>query len=269
MIIVITPLIIILMIIIWILYNTYDYCIKLIKINSYLYNYEKKNNTKILIITDQNSDFKYYDIRKYFKLETTIINMDDYNSLIIFAKNLKLENKQNIDIIINSYGGDISSNNLFLHIIEQLSKTHNIKTYIHNYAMSAGTLLFLSGDTLYMDEYDIISPTDPQIPYLENYYQSSDILLTQTQMKNISFKDRILINSTKKSNDDNIKIVNTFLTKHIKNENNKNKLLDILTDGQLLHSTPLNKKLLKLCGVNTKIIPYDFKNVINELFEFI
>ena len=67
----------------------------------------------------------------------------------------------------------------------------------------------------------------------------------------------------------NSSIVNVFLEKHIQNKQKRNILLNILTDGKLSHSSPLDKKLLRSYGLNTKMIPYDLKNTMNELFEFI
>jgi len=230
-------------------------------------NYENQNKTKIFIITDRKTIFHWLDIKKYFKPNITILDMDDYEQFIDTIKKIDKKNITNIDIIIYSNGGSVDSNNMYLFFINELKLTFTINTYVYKYAMSAATLLFLTGDNLYMDEYDYISPTDTQIPIKDDSYQSTDIL--NTNYLQLSFQDNILYNSTKRSHIENIQIVNSLLEPHVQSKKKKNKLMKILSYGYLSHTTPLGASYLQSTGLRTEKIPSKIRYIYDNIFNYI
>jgi hypothetical protein len=54
--------------------------------------------------------------------------------------------------------------------IATVFRTHYkvVEFIVPNYAYSAGTVLVLSGDEIYMDDYSILGPIDPQVPNDDN-----------------------------------------------------------------------------------------------------
>jgi hypothetical protein len=242
----------------------------LFKLNILIENYETKNKTKLLIITDINRKFHWTNIKKYYKPDLVILDMDDYDNLINFIYSLNNDITTSIDVVICSQGGSVCSNNYYLFLIKELKSQYTINTYVYKYAMSAAALLFLSGDNLYMDDYDFISPTDPQIPFSdldEDYYQSADIL--NINKDQISFKDQIVYNSIKRYNTENIQMVRSLLKTHVKSNKQFKKIVNILSDGKILHATPLGVSYLISHGLNIKKIPFEIERLSEKIFEYI
>src|SRR5690606_24230974 len=64
-------------------------------------------------------------------------------------------------VLIETTGGYIE---VVERIYEVFRKNYNkVNFVVPNYAYSAGTVLVLSGDEIYMDYYSVLGPIDPQI----------------------------------------------------------------------------------------------------------
>jgi hypothetical protein len=87
--------------------------------------------------------------------------------------------KKNLAVILQTPGGSIE----IVERIHHIFRAHYEEVYfiIPNYAYSAGTVLAMSGDEIYMDYYSVLGPIDPQIQnnkgeyvpalsYLHHYY---------------------------------------------------------------------------------------------------
>lgn len=75
-----------------------------------------------------------------------------------------IDKKENLLIILETYGGSIET----VERIADLFRHHypspkEVWFLIPNFAMSAGTVLAMSGDKIYMDYYSILGPIDPQV----------------------------------------------------------------------------------------------------------
>lgn len=94
------------------------------------------------------------------------------------------DKKSALAVVIETDGG-------LIEVSERIANTlrhhySHVDFYIPNYAMSAGTVLVMSGDAIYMDYYSMLGPIDPQIErygspgpvpalgYLEKYDQLID-----------------------------------------------------------------------------------------------
>jgi hypothetical protein len=71
------------------------------------------------------------------------------------------ESKDKLTVIVETNGGYIETVERIVSVFRQ-HYTH-VEYVVPNYAYSAGTILVLSGDELYMDYYSILGPIDPQI----------------------------------------------------------------------------------------------------------
>ncbi len=223
----------------------------------------------IIIMTDKTLKKQYYDSN----IENiNIISIDEYDTLFDIIKNIKPSIKM-IDFVINSTGGEVTSNNIMAFLIRELRKKYTTNAHIYNYAMSAGTLLALACENIYMDDYSFLTPTDPQITILSDEddketYQSKDILDIDIKSKEIAFYNMLIYNSTKRYHDQNIDLMRELLRQHIKlskSKKNLNKLLNIFTSGDKLHITPYNKHLLRSYGIPI----YDQNNELKKLMDHV
>lgn len=89
--------------------------------------------------------------------------------------------RDNLLVILETEGGSIETTERIADVFRHHYKGE-ISFLIPNFAMSAGTVLVMSGDRILMDYYSILGPIDPQIPnaegdlvpglgYLEKYQQ--------------------------------------------------------------------------------------------------
>ena len=71
------------------------------------------------------------------------------------------EKKTKLVIVLETIGG-------YIEVVQRIAETirHHYETIefvVPSYAMSAGTVLVMSGDTIYMDYFSILGPIDPQV----------------------------------------------------------------------------------------------------------
>jgi ClpP class serine protease len=220
--------------------------INLVKVKYEIIKYNKKNNTKIIIICDDDiSDYKYYNLRGYlinYIYKYDIININNYQLITQITNN-----NNNITIIIESTGGDIISNDNVIHV---LINKNNIKTYILTEAKSAATMIVFASSKIYMSKYAILGPTDPQVT-LNNHIYSVKSLINLCENKSKDYiSDEYLINyyDNKKLYDENKDNIVKLLSKHyIKNISNikKQELIDTLTNGDISHHIPIGYNYLK------------------------
>jgi hypothetical protein len=76
-------------------------------------------------------------------------------------KSLK-KSKEKLTVILETTGG-------YVETVERIANTFRnhyttVEFIVPNYAYSAGTILVLSGDEIYMDYYSVLGPIDPQVP---------------------------------------------------------------------------------------------------------
>ena len=246
----------------------------LVYINALLDDYlNKSNTTKIIILTDKEKKNVNYDPISLSAINIDIIQIDDYDRLFQIVNKLD-PTINNIEFIINSNGGGITANDIMVSIIRELSNKYTTNAHIYNYAMSAATMLALSCNNIYMDDYSFLTPTDPQITISEDdVYQSKDILCTN--IKKIDFDNKLLFNQTKRYHEQNIKTVSDLIRKHmymsykIDMKKKQNKLLELFTSGNNIHMTPYNKKMLrsnqmKIYDSNTKL-----RELVDNIFDLL
>ncbi len=90
-----------------------------------------------------------------------VSGVDDFIRNAI-EKRKEKSDKQKLSVLLETPGGYIT-------VAQRIADTfrHHYKTVdfiIPNYAMSAGTVLVMSGDAIHMDYYSVLGPIDPQVP---------------------------------------------------------------------------------------------------------
>ena len=137
----------------------------------YIIRIQLKRNTKIIYIIDKNnrynSYFAYYC--KLLFLHDIIYDINDCHKIIDVLRRF---NNCEIDIIIESYGGNAYENDV---LILALIEHDNINTHVINYASSAASMISITGN-LHMDKYAHITPFDVTIYYNKKYIQAFNLI---------------------------------------------------------------------------------------------
>ncbi len=71
-------------------------------------------------------------------------------------------------VLVETAGGVIETVERIVQVLRKHYKT--VEFIIPNYAYSAGTILVMSGDEIYMDYYAVLGPIDPQYPSDDGNY---------------------------------------------------------------------------------------------------
>ena len=83
-----------------------------------------------------------------------------------FLRNLveDIKNKrESLLVIIETGGGSIETTERIVDIFRHNYPRGEVNFLVPNYAMSAGTILIMSGDKIFMDYYSVLGPIDPQM----------------------------------------------------------------------------------------------------------
>jgi len=130
------------------------------KIN-YLINNNKNN---LLIISDN-----FWEKKGYLNINN-IVDIDDEQTFIEVYN--KFDSNDDLDIIIHSKGGFVSSSDAINNIL--LLHEGIINIYIPFFAYSAASMIVLVADNIYMNKYSLLSTVDPQVPNVEKSDSDKD-----------------------------------------------------------------------------------------------
>lgn len=84
-----------------------------------------------------------------------------------FMTCVKDTNKDNLDLILHTPGGDSEATKRIINYIHSIYG--HIRVFIPHMAMSGGTLIACAADEIYMGPYSSLGPTDPQV-FIEDRY---------------------------------------------------------------------------------------------------
>lgn len=128
-------------------------------------------------------------------------NVDDIIRIAVERKKQEASGRNRLVVILTTTGGYIE---VVKRIVDTFRKHYTLVDFIvPNYAYSAGTVLAMSGDAIYMDYYSRLGPIDPQVEtqggrmvsalgYLERY----DALVKKANAGKISTAEiQVLLNS--------------------------------------------------------------------------
>ena len=79
------------------------------------------------------------------------------------------DRKRSLLVLLETEGGSIETAERIADIFRHHYK-ESVAFVVPNFAMSAGTILVMSGDKIYMDYYSVLGPIDPQIRNRDNRY---------------------------------------------------------------------------------------------------
>jgi len=209
---------------------------------------EKEDKTNIIFLIDEFWDDKLdKDLSKY------VIDTDDDEKFIETIHHIQTSKKEkSLSIIIYTRGGSIASSDMIVDILLNYEEPVNI--YIPTFAYSAGTMIALCGDTLFMNQYSILGPVDPQISYSVDEKidddASSRCLMQLVEDKNIDeISDDIYLKAieSKFLHEDNIQNLQNIITKRNLNlsKKRKNTIIKEFGSGLHPHHKPFNINKIK------------------------
>ncbi|WP_342362732.1 SDH family Clp fold serine proteinase [Terrarubrum flagellatum] len=76
--------------------------------------------------------------------------------------------KDKLVVLVETHGGFVETVERIVSVFRRHYAT--VEYFVPNFAYSAGTLLVLSGDEIYMDYYSVLGPIDPQYPSEDGSY---------------------------------------------------------------------------------------------------
>jgi ClpP class serine protease len=168
-----------------------------------------------------------------------------------------------IDIILHTPGGLV----LAAERIACALKRHKAKVtiFIPHYAMSGGTLVALAADEIVMDKSAVLGSMDPQVG---GYPAASIIKVLDTKMKDeIDDETYIMADIARKAVRQIKECVKEILINKM-DEDNAEKIADLLTRGEWTHDYPITTEVAQSLGlpVSTEIPEqvYQFMNLFPQ-----
>ena len=116
--------------------------------------------------------------KPHIPLELTMMVQEDINGIMSalygmnIVKDKKHENK--LIIVLHTSGGDGYAVNSIVEYLQ--NKFEYIEVIVPCVAMSAGTMLSLSGDCVIMGKHSQLGPIDPQLPLNGEYVAANDVI---------------------------------------------------------------------------------------------
>lgn len=228
--------------------------------------FEENNNTNFLIITD-----KFWKNYLPQHLCANIIDLDDSYSFMEYIHLTKSNNKS-YSVLIYTEGGSISSSDIMLYTFLNLK---NVSIYIPLFAFSAGAMVALAGNNIYMNDYSLFGQVDPQIVYkstenMDHEYSSAILRKWRKTKKTDEIDDDIYLASidgdqlyydTKR----NLKKIFEIQHSYLKKEQ-IDKLLSELAVGRYPHHKPFTTNNLIKLGLNINTCMPEQINAITSTF---
>lgn len=144
-----------------------------------------------------------------------------------------------INIVVKTHGGSLLWSNKICLLFKK--RSGKVRVFVKDYAHSAGTLLALAADEIYMNHYSTMSAIDPQVDTLG--------FISYLPLKNLSsiLKDRDGLRSYITDNSDYHRID----TMRMINENHDiNKIMEVMYDNVKDHATLFQKEDVENLGIS-------------------
>ena len=181
----------------------------------------------------------------------------------------------NLDVILESGGGDLDAAYKTLKIIKSYAKDTTV--IVPFYAKSAATLIALGGDSLILCKGGELGPMDPQVLDIRTKYYVPANSIKETvdflgslddQVVKITLTDKIptlMVGAYKAA----AKSSRQYLEEVIKNRNlsNAKALIDTFTEKFFSHGYPMDAAFLKENGIDVSEIDYETESLVYEMMD--
>lgn len=234
---------------------------------------EKKLNVNIILLID------YY----WGSIGCTgdhVIDMDDDERFMERIVKINSDVKKKdlpLYLIIYAHGGTIASSDKIVEVL--LNYKPDVHVYVPCFAFSAGTMVTLCADKIYMNELSLLSPVDPQITY--NIHDKGEdntssrcflqLMNDKTTDDKIEISDDLYLKALESEflHDDNINNLHRILNeKYDLPKNKKKSIVKAFGSGNLPHHKPFSVNHIKNMGINVITpVPDDINNLFLEFIK--
>ena len=209
----------------------------------------RSTKSKSTIIYPDNTfwlfDYKDDSVWDYVFSAKTNLYENLYNSIS------QVPDHETINIVIKTHGGSVYWCEKICRVIRK--RIGKVRIFIKDYAHSAGSVIALAADEVFMNKYATMSAIDPQVDILAffSYLPLKDV---GTMIKS---KDD-LVNHMQ----DNSKYYNDTFRKLIHPKHDVNKIMGDMYEGVVDHNRMFDIDEVRELGI--KIVEWDGKNVVSD-----
>ena len=114
------------------------------------------------------------------------INDEDTNGFMLCIHGMERRKERGLDLILHTPGGDGDATESLIHYLREMFGT-NIRAFVPQIAMSAGTILACSCKEIFLGKHSNLGPVDPQINEIAAYGVLAEI---ETAYKDICGDER-------------------------------------------------------------------------------
>ncbi len=122
------------------------------------------------------------------KVEGVEINDEDKNGLMLCVH--KLDRSKGLDLFLHTPGGDGAATASLVHYLKEMFGS-DIRAFVPQIAMSAGTLIACSCKEIFMGKHSNIGPVDPQINGLPAYGVIEELKTAYTEITTNNLKQYV------------------------------------------------------------------------------
>jgi len=181
------------------------------------------------------------------------------NEMEMLLRKAEEKNIKEIILILDTFGGMEFAVSRIINAIQNYKG--KIYAYVPRYSMSAGSLIALSCDKLYMSKTASLGAVDPQIGILF-WVHSSKAWQEIVKKKGIKANDESIAMSLYA--EQYTKLIRSYLDK-IKNLNGKDDFKNFMTNGDIPHAQQLGIKDLQKWDIEVKdIMPWEIMKIIGK-----
>lgn len=222
----------------------------------------------------------YWD--RLHHISDRIIDIDDDEKFMEEITRIEMDPNRNnkpLELVIYAHGGSVASSDKIVEVL--LMYTNEVYIHIPAFAFSAGSMVALCGDIIYMNKYSLMSPVDPQITYFTDKENEDDVstrclldlLEGKTCDDKIDVNDNLYLKAleSKYLHDDNLENLRRIV--NVKNigptKSRKKKLVKEFGSGMYPHHKPFNIDKLRNLGLTIEEgVPYEINFLFNRLVRY-
>nr|QBK86115.1 MAG: serine dehydrogenase proteinase [Marseillevirus LCMAC101] len=122
---------------------------------------EDDNDSKIIFINHRSTSSSFAGLSLPFGDSYTTLSKKDAIKIIDILRDIP--DDMTLDIILNTTGGSMTAAEIIINALH--NRGGQVRVYIPHYAQSAGLLIALAGNDIYLGKNAFVSPVDPQLGY--------------------------------------------------------------------------------------------------------
>lgn len=198
----------------------------------------------IFIVSNIECSCRKMSLYKCYKCRIPkLINLEDIDDLMKMLTLINSSRCNKCHLIIHTEGGECSAIDAVSRLLSE--RKCIINTYIPQYAYSAGTVLSISGNNIFMNWYSLLGPVDTQIGYDEEDTFPAKYVKEFKKKSWAKEKDYLRGLEAESVHNDDEHLLNMILKKN----NNKDKIIKRLLNTKYSHDISYTRNDIKDMGL--------------------